>query len=82
MDPPILGYPYARPRSFLRLRHKVKVMSELSPLSSFSRRFHRAVNFAWKDVFFMTEYPQIGVVPNEATTNGLIKPLMMAFVML
>ena len=52
LDPPSLGYPFARPRAYIRCRHKVKVLAEISPLNSFAKRFHRAVNFAWKDIFF------------------------------
>ena len=41
------GSPCARARQFIRLRHKVKILSETTPLSRFAQRFHRMVNFHW-----------------------------------
>ena len=67
-DPPQLGYPYARPRCFIRLRHRHKVVAQLSPLNEWSKRFSRAINFSWKEVWFMlgTADHAIETIPNEA----------------
>ena len=43
------GVPAARPRQFIRLRHKVKILEELSPISRFAQRFYRAVKFHWEE---------------------------------
>ena len=41
------GIAVARKRQFVRLRHKHKIVQELSPLAQFSKRFFRAVNYCW-----------------------------------
>jgi hypothetical protein len=53
LDPPMVGYPYARMRSFIRARHKAKVIAELSPLNTFAKRFFRAVKFEWQQIWFL-----------------------------
>ena len=53
LDPLLLGEPYSREREFIRLRHKVKVLMELSPVSEFQKRFYRACSWSWKEYFFM-----------------------------
>ena len=49
IDPTMLGAPTARPRQFLRMRHKVKILAEISPIAEFSKRFYRAVSFHWRE---------------------------------
>ena len=41
------GSPCSRNRQFVRLRHKIKVLAEISPISNFALRFHRVANFHW-----------------------------------
>jgi hypothetical protein len=53
LDSTQFGSSGARKRLWIRARHKVKVMSEVSPLSRFSKRFHRACAMAWRDFYFM-----------------------------
>ena len=36
-------------RQFVRMRHRVKVLSELSPISRFSKRFYRMTTFHWSE---------------------------------
>ncbi|CAK9049373.1 Uncharacterized protein SCF082_LOCUS27458 [Durusdinium trenchii] len=50
-DPRLLGLPFARERQFVRFRHKVKCMAELEPTSRFIKRFWRAINFEWQQVY-------------------------------
>lgn len=47
LDPSSLGMPTARPRMFLRMRHRMKILSEVSPISRFALRFQRAVKYSW-----------------------------------
>ena len=49
IEPTMLGAPTARPRQFLRMRHRVKVLAEISPIAEFSKRFFRAVSFHWRE---------------------------------
>ena len=56
LDPTCLGYPYARDRGFIRMRHKAKVIAEVSPLSNFAKRFYRAIKFEWwKQIWFLMD---------------------------
>ncbi|CAK9099072.1 Uncharacterized protein SCF082_LOCUS46421 [Durusdinium trenchii] len=50
--PTTLGWAFARPRMFCRMRHKEKVLEEISPLASFSKLFWRAINYTWREIFF------------------------------
>jgi site-specific DNA-cytosine methylase len=53
VDSTQFGSAGARKRLWIRARHKVKVLSQISPLSRFSQRFHRACAMSWKDFYFM-----------------------------
>ena len=43
------GTPTMRTRQFVRLRHRIKVLTELSPLTRFNRRFVRCCQFHWEE---------------------------------
>ncbi|CAE7837095.1 unnamed protein product [Symbiodinium sp. CCMP2592] len=47
LDAVQFGCACARRRQFIRLRHKEKVLGEISPLARFSTRFFRAVKYHW-----------------------------------
>ena len=53
LDPSLLGFPFSREREFIVMRHKVKCLPQISPLSRFQRRFYRACDWSWKQIFFM-----------------------------
>lgn len=53
LDPVLYGYPFARRRSMIRLRHRVKLLPQISPVSNFNKLFHRACDFEWKAAWFM-----------------------------
>ena len=48
LDPSMLGDPFSREREFVKMYHKGKVLSRLSPISRFQKRFYRACNWSWK----------------------------------
>ena len=62
------GVPVARERKYLRFRHRVKVLSEISPVSNFNRRFLRACNFSWSQFWFMDQWKD-GVIKDESVSN-------------
>ena len=66
-DPTFYGWPVARSRQFLRLRHRVKILAEISPISNFSKRFWRAVEFEWAKLmcFHLPEFKDKTVVDDE-----------------
>eukprot|EP00438_Fugacium_kawagutii_P029202 Skav229537 [mRNA] locus=scaffold568:49055:58809:- [translate_table: standard] len=66
-DPTHFGWPVARSRQFLRLRHRVKVLEQLSPLTNFAKRFWRAVDFQWTEMlrFHKPELRDKSVVEDE-----------------
>ena len=66
-DPTSYGWPVARSRQFLRMRHRVKVLAEISPVATFSKRFWRAIEFAWTDMlcFHKDEFKQKTVIEDE-----------------
>ena len=68
LDAVQFGAPVARERRFIILRHRTKVLEELSPVSAFNKRFMRACNFAWSEYWFMHKYKD-GVVEDEASKN-------------
>lgn len=49
LNPGVYGTPTARPRQFIRMRHRVKILSEMSPVSRFALRFQRITNFHWSE---------------------------------
>ncbi len=49
LDSTNFGLPCARERQYIRLRHKHKILSELSPINMFAKRFFRAVKFHWSE---------------------------------
>ena len=49
LDAVQFGCACARRRQFIRLRHKEKILAEISPLSRFSARFFRAVTYHWSE---------------------------------
>lgn len=60
------GSACARMRQFIVMKHRFKVLAELSPASRFLRRFHRAVCYSWREHFFMNTPIVDGVIKNEA----------------
>ena len=60
----------ARERQFISLKHRVKIISEVSPLSSFSKRFYRACAWAWREYFFLST-DEDGVLPQEGKSELL-----------
>lgn len=69
IDAVSFGVPVARERQFVRMRHRAKVIAEISPLSRFCKRFFRACNFSWKELFFMHNHENGGVVAKESELN-------------
>lgn len=49
LDSTNFGLPCARERQYIRLRHKHKILAELSPVTTFAKRFFRAVKFHWSE---------------------------------
>eukprot|EP00435_Cladocopium_sp_Y103_P054892 s649_g18.t1 len=71
LDPSLLGFPFSREREFIIMRHKVKCLPQISPLSRFQRRFFRACSWSWKDILMM-HMPCMqskGVVKNEGVED-------------
>ena len=71
LDPSFLGFPFSREREFIIMRHKVKCLPQISPLSRFQRRFFRACSWSWKDILIM-HMPCMqskGVVKNECVED-------------
>ncbi|CAE7573803.1 unnamed protein product [Symbiodinium sp. CCMP2592] len=59
LDPSMLGDPFSREREFVKMYHKVKVLSRLSPISRFQKRFYRICAWSWKSflaLFFYCVY--------------------------
>ncbi|CAK9044482.1 Uncharacterized protein (Fragment) [Durusdinium trenchii] len=75
MDAVQFGIACGRERQFIRFRHRSKIMSEVSPLSSFMKRFFRAVEYSWREHYFINpcadESAGDGIVPNEALEDLL-----------
>eukprot|EP00435_Cladocopium_sp_Y103_P015431 s3436_g3.t1 len=65
--PTEFGWPVARSRQFLRLRHRVKVLEQLSPITRFAKRFWRAVEFEWAAMmcFHLPQFQDKTVVEEE-----------------
>ena len=55
--PSSYGWSSRRERRWTRLRHRFKILCELSPLSRFSKRFLRACNTHWREFFCLHKYP-------------------------
>lgn len=54
-EPCNYGWPVARPRQYLKMRHKVKILDQISPVSTFCKRFWRAVSFSWHEIMWFHE---------------------------
>ena len=67
MDPTFIGCPFSREREFIVMRHRVKCLASISPVSRFQRRFYRACAWNWRQVFFMhdDDMSTKGVINNE-----------------
>ena len=50
LDPSMIGDPFSRDREFVKMYHKVKVLSRLSPISRFQKRFYRACAWSWQSL--------------------------------
>ena len=50
LDPTMLGDPFSREREFVKMRHRVKVLSQLSPITRFQKRFYRACCWSWESI--------------------------------
>ena len=61
-----VGWPSKRERKWIVLRHKQKIISETSPLSSFVRRFWRACQTTWREYFFAHKYRNTNKSDNTA----------------
>ena len=48
LDPSMIGDPFSRQREFVKMRHKVKCVCQLSPMSAFNKRFFRLCQWSWK----------------------------------
>lgn len=59
-----MRFPVARARKYHRLRHKMAALAEVSPLSHFCKRFHRAVNWSWRELLFQHNFNH-GVIQSE-----------------
>lgn len=55
----------ARERQFISMKHRVKVLTEVSPLSQFNKRFYRACSWHWREYFFLGSDVD-GVISSEA----------------
>lgn len=64
LDPTEFGWASARERKWTKCRHRAKILSEISPLSRFVLRFHRACKMSWREYFFMHKFRD-GVIQNE-----------------
>ena len=75
IDSSSTGTPAARRRQFLRLRHKVRILSETSPISTFAKRFFRAVSFHWSEYFAISQwvggagFNNVNVIPTQHITK-------------
>ena len=47
---PTTRFPCARVRKYHRLRHKQSVLSQISPLARFHKRFFRMIEWSWKEL--------------------------------
>lgn len=61
----LFGWCVARPRQFIRFRHKHKILSEISPLAAFSKSFYHACNWGWTEFFLLLDCPETGIIPTE-----------------
>lgn len=50
MDPRMYGFSCARVRKYHRLRHKQSLLSQISPLARFHKRFFRMIEWSWKEL--------------------------------
>lgn len=48
LDPTQFGWASARERKWTKLRHRGKIVGQVSPLARFSMRFYRACKMSWK----------------------------------
>ena len=56
--------PVARERKYHRLLHKQAALMQISPLARFSTRFHRAVQWSWREMLTQHMFED-GVMTNE-----------------
>ena len=52
VDAVCFGWACGRERQYLKFRHRVKVMSMVSPCSVFLKRFYRACKYSWTEHFW------------------------------
>ena len=55
-----VGWPSKRERKWTVCRHKQKILSELSPLNQFVRRFMRICQTTWREYFFAEKFNHTG----------------------
>ena len=65
MMPTTFGWPVKREREYFVLRHRQQAMPMVSPLSQFSKRFHRLCMISWREFFFLEHGTAAGVVDDE-----------------
>ena len=66
MSPHEQGFPIVRPREYFVLRHMIKTLHLISPLSRFAVRFHRVIQAHWEEFYFLHKLDaHAGVVPHE-----------------
>lgn len=56
--------PAARERKYHRLLHKQAALVQISPLARFSKRFHRAIHWSWREMLTQHMFAN-GVMANE-----------------
>ena len=65
LDASNFGTPCNRRRQFIRLRHRSKILAEISPLADFCKRFFRMAAFHWKECFGSIQHDHIFPPPNR-----------------
>ena len=59
---PTTRFPCARVRKYHRLRHKQSLLSQISPLARFHKRFFRMIEWSWKELLCTHLYDDDGGV--------------------
>ena len=80
LEPCSIGWCVGRPRQFLRLRHRIKIISEISPLSEFSKRFYRAVAWHWSQFWLLHNSQDSQTIAGELQSELDWAPLALLYV--
>ena len=65
MMPATFGWPVKREREYVVLRHRQQAIPMVSPLSRFSKIFHRLCMTSWREICFLAQGTAAGVVDDE-----------------